>query len=413
MFLFMGKNQFGKRVLVLVFTLCAFYFSAAQRFVTVNGKDIVDPNGNKILLKGINLGNWLVPEGYFFKFGDVNSPDLIDRGFKEMIGEEETKKFWNQYLDTYITQEDIAYIKKSGFNHVRIPFHYKLFTSDDYLNGENKGFVYLDRLIEWCSKEGLWVLLDMHCAPGGQTGDNIDDSYGYPFLLESIWAQDLTVSIWRKIAERYKNNPTVLGYDLLNEPIAHYFSSNENLNKSLEPLYKRITKAVREVDAKHLIFYGGAQWNTNFGVFGEPFDMKAVYTFHKYWMPVNQGEIQAYLDFSTKYNVPLYLGESGENTDQWIKSFRELLEKHQVSWCFWPYKKMNSPKCMVSIKQPDDFHYLIEYLTSDRSRYSNIRSHRPDASKVKKAMSDYLLNLSLNQCIINTGYLEALIDKEK
>lgn len=379
-----------------------------QKFVSVKGKDIVSPDGQKLVLRGTNLGNWLVPEGYMFKFNDVNSPAAIDRVIKELVGPEEAKKFWDRFLDNYITEADIAYLKKTGCNHLRLPFHYKMFTAEDYLNGENKGFIYLDRVVGWCAKYNLWVLLDMHCAPGGQTGDNIDDSFGYPFLFESDSMQRLTVNIWRKIAARYKNNPTVLGYDLLNEPIAHYFGNKEQLNKGLEPLYKKITAAIREVDKNHLIFLGGAQWNTNFSVFGPPFDNKTVYTFHKYWMPVNEGEIKAYLDFRNTYNVPLYLGESGENTDDWVKAFCELLEKNEVSWCFWPYKKMKNTRGIMNFNEPEQYHLISSYAISDRGRYSNIRSHRPDVEKVKTGLDAFLENCLFKNCFPNEGYVKAL-----
>jgi endoglucanase len=398
----------GLRVILNGIFLISFLSVKGQNFVSVKGKDIIDPQGNKLILKGTNLGNWLVPEGYMFKFNDVNSPAAIDRVLNELIGPEETIKFWNRYLDTYITEEDIQYIKKTGANHVRLPFHYKMFTSENYLNGENKGFIYLDRVVNWCSKAGLWVQFDMHCAPGGQTGDNIDDSFGYPFLFESDSMQKLTVEIWRKIAAKYKDNATVLGYDLLNEPIAHYFSNKEELNKKLEPLYKQITTAIRESDKNHLIFLGGAQWNTNFSMFGVPFDSKLVYTFHKYWMPVTEGEIVAYLEFRKKYNVPLYLGESGENTDEWVNSFRELLEKHEISWCFWPYKKMKNTKGMMNFKEPELYPLIAAYATSDRSRYSNIRSHRPDISKVRIALNEFLENSQFKNCFPNEGYTKAL-----
>src|SRR5207249_8671092 len=166
-------------------------------------------------------------------------------------------------------------------------------------------------------ERGVYVILDMHAAPGGQTGDNIDDSFGYPFLFGRRESQELTVSLWRKLAARYRDQPAVIGYDLLNEPIAHYFDA-ASLNPKLEPLYRKIVSGIREVDRNHMIFLGGAQWDTNFKVFGAPFDRKLVYTFHKYWMTVNQGAIQEYLNFRDKYNVPVWMGESGENTDEWI-----------------------------------------------------------------------------------------------
>ena len=260
----------------------------------------------------------------------------------QLIGEDEARRFWKAYLDNYITRDDIRFIKQSGFNSVRVAFNYRLFVSaDDPQKLEGIGYELLDRVVGWCKQEGLYVILDMHGAPGGQTGDNIDDSWGYPFLFESNESQELTVRLWTKIAARFKNEPWVIGFDLLNEPIAHYFDA-DYFNPKLEPLYKKIVAGIRTVDPNHLIFLGGAQWNNNFKVFGPPFDSKLVYTFHKYWMEVNQQAIQEYLDFRDKYNVPLWMGESGENTDEWVAAYRSILERHGIGWCFWPYKKVDA-----------------------------------------------------------------------
>ena len=97
----------------------------------------------------------------------------------------------------------------------------------------------------------------MHDAPGGQTGDNIDDSYGYPWLFESEKSQQLFCDIWQKIAAYYKDEPTILAYDLLNEPIAPYFKNVEELNAKLEDIYKMATAAIRKVDKNHIIMLVG------------------------------------------------------------------------------------------------------------------------------------------------------------
>src|ERR1700761_1254043 len=176
------------------------------QFISVRGKEIVDANGKPFLMKGTNLGNWLVPEGYMFKFKSVNSPRLINEALTELLGPEDIKAFWKKYQDSYITAADIHFLKASGMNSIRIPFNYRLFTEETYCgqNNPNRGFELLDRVIGWCKKEGLYVILDMHCAPGGQTGDNIDDGYGYPFLFKSKAMQQQTIAIWRKIAAHNK-----------------------------------------------------------------------------------------------------------------------------------------------------------------------------------------------------------------
>lgn len=379
-----------------------------SRFVTTRGKVIASPDGKPLILKGINLGNWLLPEGYMFKFKTTNSPRLIQTALSELIGEDESRHFWKTYRDNYITQADIRFIKESGFNSVRVPFSYRLFVSDgEAPRLEGPGYELLDRVVEWCRRERLYVILDMHAAPGGQTGDNIDDSFGYPFLFESSESQELTVNLWRKIAARYRNEPAVIGYDLLNEPIAHYFDA-ASLNPKLEPLYCRIVSGIREVDRNHIIFLGGAQWDGNFKVFGPPFDRKLAYTFHKYWMTVNQDAIQEYLNFRDKYDVPIWMGESGENTDEWIDSFRKLLEAHDVGWCFWPYKKLEATSCPVSINPPEDWSAIVNFADGPRTTFEDVRKHRPPKAKVEKALSEYLERIKFANCRINQGYLKAL-----
>lgn len=395
--------------IILLLNLAPSTLSNGQsRFITTRGKDLVSADGKPLLLKGINLGNWLLPEGYMFKFKTANSPRLIQTVINELVGEDEGRRFWKAYRETYVTREDIRFIKQSGFNSVRVPFSYRLFVSEaEPQKLEGAGYELLDRVVDWCRKEGLFVILDMHAAPGGQTGDNIDDSWGYPFLFESAKSQDLTVNIWRKIAARYRDEPAVIGFDLLNEPIAHYFDT-ANLNPKLEPLYRKIVAGIREVNRNHLIFLGGAQWDNNFKVFGPPFDDKLVYTFHKYWMEVNQQAIQEYLDFRDKHSVPVWMGESGENTDDWIGSYRILLERNNIGWCFWPYKKLDATSCVASINTPVDWDAIVAFADGPRTTFEEVRKHRPSKEKVQKALSDYLERIRFANCRINRGYLKAL-----
>ena len=111
-----------------------------------------------------------------FGFGRTNSPRMIDDLLCEMVGPDEAAAFWKQFKDNYITEEDIAFIASTGANTVRLPFHYKLFTDEDYmgLSAGQDGFDRIDACVQWCRKYGLYLILDMHDAPGGQTGDNID-----------------------------------------------------------------------------------------------------------------------------------------------------------------------------------------------------------------------------------------------
>jgi len=376
----------------------------AKGFVRPQGKTLVDPDGKPLRLRGINLGNWLEAEGYMFLFEDgPQSPREIESFFNELVGPQEADAFWREYRQRYITEADIRFIQKAGLNSVRIPFHYKMF-----LDGAD-GFRLLDAAVEWCRNAGLWVILDMHCAPGGQTGTNIDDSWGYPWLFESDEAQELTCQVWKGIADYYSDEPTVIGYDLLNEPIAH-FPKLEKYNAKLEPLYKRIARTIREVDKNHTIFLEGAEWDTNFQVFGPPFDAKTVYEFHKYWAEPNQDSIREYLDFRDRYDVPVWLGESGENTDQWVEEFVGLLEKNNVGWCFWPYKKMEKTSCLVSIAQPQHWDEITAFgkQAGGTGAAEKRIAMRPSIEHSQEALHDLLKKIEFSACSINHGYLRAL-----
>jgi endoglucanase len=396
-------------LLMLIIASCQ---QAGKEYVYVDGKDIYSPDGERLHLTGVNLGNWLLPEGYMFKLRNCNSPRKIDQAIRELIGNSATTAFWDSYLENYVTEADIQWLSESGVNLIRLPFDYRLLCHDDFLGRDMQGYTYLDRAIEWCGNHHIYVLLDMHAAPGGQTGDNIDDSDGYPWLLVDEGMQQMTCDIWQDIAGRYANNTTVIGYNLLNEPIPQYFDA-DNLKPNLEPLYKRITKAIREVDDHHIIFLGGAVWETDFSVFSEPFDDQLAYTFHKYWMPPEQKEIQQYVDFREKYQVPILMGESGENEDEWVKDFRELLDQNEIHWTFWPYKKMDNTSGPMNFYKPAGYDNFVAYAESDRSSFGKIRTLKDSLDGIGPedmvaVLDQFVENSKFENCYPNKGYCTAL-----
>ncbi len=117
-------------VLAIVCALLTSSNLPAQQFFSVKGKNIIGPDGKSFYMKGTNLGNWLVPEGYMFGFKDVNSPRLINQTLCELIGPDEAAAFWKKFLDVYVTAEDIHYLKKIGMNSIRVPFNYRLFYNE-------------------------------------------------------------------------------------------------------------------------------------------------------------------------------------------------------------------------------------------------------------------------------------------
>jgi endoglucanase len=399
------KIMFKFRLLWLALVLLVWTSQGSAQFAHTEHKQIVDGAGKPLLVRATNLGNWMVSEGYMWLFeGGPQSASEIRGLVLELLGPEGSAAFWQKYRENYVTREDIALLHRAGFNAVRVPLHYGLFESDDA-----EGFKLLDKLIGWCRAENLYVMLDLHAAPGGQTGTNIDDSAGYPWLYQSPQEQEHLVVIWRRLAAHYRDEPVVLGYDLLNEPIPHY-PKLAPLNSALEPLYRKLSGEMRKVDGHHILFLGGAQWDSNFSVFGKPFDANLAYTFHKYWTAPDESVIRQYLDFRERYDVPIWMGESGENTDEWIGQFVKVLEKNKIGWAFWPYKKMGKPSAVVSIIAPAEWEKIVEFAKLPRGTgHAEERLKvRPEQETIVRAFDELLESVRVQKCRVNEGYLKAL-----
>jgi endoglucanase len=312
-----------------------------------------------------------------------------------LLGDEGSRTFWQEYRENYIAQEDIQAIAGYGFNSVRVPLHYGLFKES-----ESEGFALLDALVGWCKEYDMYVIFDMHCAPGGQTGANIDDSAGdTPELWSSQANKAETKRIWRSIALRYAREDHVAGYDLLNEPLPEKFSRYKT---GLEPLYREIISEIRAVDDKHIIFIEGANWATDFSMFPAPPGANIVYSFHKYWDQADTGSIEKYLTLSKSQNVPLWLGETGENSNQWYGSCVQLMEANGIGWCFWPWKKVGSANAPFMVVKPADFDAVIEYTKGGKA---------PGRREAEKAFTELLENIEFDKCVKNAGVIESLLKR--
>lgn len=380
-----------------------------QTFMRIEGHDLIAPDGSKFFIRGTNIGNWLNPEGYMFGFSKTNSPRFINEMLCQLVGEEAAADFWQDFKDNYITRADIDFIASTGANTIRLPFHYKLFTDEDYMglpSGHN-GYAHIDSVVTWCRDNGLYLILDMHDAPGGQTGDNIDDSYAFPWLMESPRAQKLFCDIWEQIAERYENEPVILGYELINEPIAHYFDA-ETLNAKLEPLHKRAVEAIRRHDNNHIILLGGPQWNSNFSNFTDwSYDDKIMYTCHRYGGEPTADAIHHFIAFRDSTGLPMYMGEIGHNTDEWQAAFCDVLEDNNIGYTFWPYKKLDS-SCMNGITRPADWDSIVAFAEAPRDSYNAIREARPDTALARKALREFVENSRFENCTPQKSYIKSI-----
>ncbi|MDZ7289740.1 MAG: cellulase family glycosylhydrolase [candidate division KSB1 bacterium] len=386
--------------IVIVFFISNQGFS---QFLHVAGKEIVDANGKPILLHGIGLGGWLVPEGYMLHIPGRGSPTSIRNLILDLLGATDTEIFYQIYRANYVNEKDVRKIAEWGFNSIRLPFHYEILSPKDqpgvFLE---EGFLILDSLITWSKRCGMYVILDMHCAPGGQNADNISDSDGEARLWTVPANQDRTVEIWKKIAERYANEPWVAGYDLLNEPVMPSGFSNLDLRN----LYRRIALAIREVDANHIIFVEGSVYATNFSDLAPPllYGTNVAYSFHKYWNETSQATIQDYLNLRQNWNVPLWMGESGENSNPWFYETIKLLEANNIGWCWWTHKKIQTITSPLSSPITPDYQRVLDYW--------NGTATKPAQTFARNALFGMAANLAIEKCELHPDVLHALLDPE-
>ena len=395
-----------------------FLFSEAlysQGYLKTSGKKIINGSGQEIILRGIGLGGWMLQEGYMLQTSSfANTQHDIRKKIEDLIGKENTDTFYNAWLANDMRRDDIDLAAGSGFNSIRIPMHYNLFTlpiEEEPVEGLNtwldKGFNIVDSLLSWCTANKIYLILDLHTAPGGQGRDAAISDYdnSKPSLWESDQNKSKTVALWKKLAERYHNEEWIGGYDLINETNWNFEGSNlngcdESNNAPLRSLLVDITNAIREADTNHIIFIEGNCWANNFNGLTPPWDNNMAYSFHKYWNENNQSSIQWILNIRDTYNVPVWLGESGENSNQWFTDAIKLLEQNKIGWSWWPWKKFNSLSGITSVSTTAGYKTLLNYWSNGGTK--------PSESYAKGALMEMTEKIKLENCSINKGVIDAM-----
>jgi endoglucanase len=321
-------------------------------WIHASGPSIVDATNRLVVLHGMNLGGWLVEEPWmepFLTTPTANAPSsdvpIVDHTTlwalaKQRFGTDGMIKLRDAFRDNWITETDFDRMRGDGVNCVRLPFLASLLDEPD-------GIQWLDRAINWAGARGIYVILDMHGAPGGQSGEAHTGQKGLDQFFKYAANIALAEADWREIALRYRDNPVVAGYDTMNEP-----SGTPN-SDTLYVVQDRLYRAIRSVDTKHIIFiedgYTGIQWM--------PFPIPAgwenvAYSTHYYDFNAKNSDDQrstfdAYLAGIVKErgrrNIPYYVGEfgfePGGNADT-LKYAIDQMNDKSFSWTMWTYKVM-------------------------------------------------------------------------
>jgi len=387
------------RLFILTCFIIGFNSLYAQGFLHTKGKVIVDGSDKEILLRGMGLGGWLVQEGYMFgTSGFANSPTEIRKKVEQLIGATATEQYYETYRKNFVQRGDIQQLAAWGFNSVRLPMHYNLMTPKGK-PGEfiETGFAIIDSLLQWCKESKIYLILDLHCAPGGQNSANISDyDPNYPSLWQSDTNKQSTIALWRRIAERYKNETWIGGYDLLNETVWDFGGNN----KPLRDLYIQITNTIRQVDTNHIIIIEGNNWANDFTTLSPAWDNNMVYSFHKYWNDNSSGSIQGYINLRNSTNCPLWCGESGENSNQWFADAIALLEANNIGWAWWTIKKLEGTSSLWSINKPKEYDVLLKYWSGQGSQ--------PTATYAVNALNIFSMKTTLAACKPNKDVIDAM-----
>lgn len=351
---------------VLLVTSCSQKYksmsSSNENFLKVSADQIVNQKGDTVYLRGFGLGGMLHMENFID--GYPANEEAMREGLRTVLGEKKYNLYFDEFLKSYFTEPDAEYIHSLGLNLVRIPINYHLF-EDDMNPGviKEESFCYLDSVIQRCARHQIYTIIDLHALPGSQNQHWHSDN---PTHVASFWIhrdfQDRALHLWEVIAKRYKDQPWVAGYDLINEPA-------EPTGEKLFPYYKRLHDAIRKIDPDHILFLEGDKYAVDFSKFNEIWD-NVVYTNHDYATPgfISGGDYPGYTrdkyydkdtlekdflkksEFMFSHHVPLWVGEFGpvytgdsskdEMRYQVLKDQLAYYNKYKVSWCIWLYKDM-------------------------------------------------------------------------
>lgn len=386
-----------------------------QGFLHRDGQKIVDGSRKNIILRGLGVGGWMVQEGYMLKTdGFAGTQFKIKSKIEELIGTEATNDFYKAYLKNGITKRDLDSLASWGFNSVRLPMHYNLYTlpiEKETVAGQNtwleEGFKMTDDLLKWCEANKMYLILDLHAAPGGQGMDaNISD---YDTSKPSLWESDANkkkmVALWVKLAERYKDNSWIGGYDIINEPNWNFSGTNKNgcdekLNAPLRALQLEITKAIRTVDKNHLVIIEGNCWGNNYSGMFPLWDENLALSFHKYWNYNDQASIQDIVNLRKEHNVPIWMGEGGENSNVWFTESISLLEKNNIGWAFWPMKKVENIAGVTSVTKNADYQKLLDYWKNGGTK--------PTPAFARKALMQLAENYKMDKVTVKPDVIDAM-----
>lgn len=383
------------------------------------GRCLYDPQGNRLRLRGINAGQILLQEGWMGPFaleplksedgsyvtdgdGNLQYPEFAEEDFRAGLKANpnlagyDLETLMQHYYSCFFTEEDFRIIKEElEFNTIRLPFYYLNILNEDLsLKDEDQAFAYLDWFIAQAARNELYVVLDLHGAPGSQNGY---EHSGASNRVANLWTSqenlNATLALWQFVSRHYTQTRPDLGawiatYDLLNEPTYEYGSRT---NAACWDFFDQLYDTIRANGDAHVLTMEGC-WD--FGALPDPADYQwenVQYEYHWYnwWHDMLPFELYcAYQDLTNlgrNYNVPVLIGEFNafEDREVWEKTLG-LFDRREYNWTIWNYKTTvtgwwtsswgvytcqlnltDTPKCNVSTCTYEEFLAACESVRTE------------------------------------------------
>ena len=389
-----------------------------DRFLHVEGTDILNQDGEKIYLRGTNAGGLFVQESWMVF---TSSPDLLNtyNVIETLYGEGTAFELLDVYENSFWKEEDFQNCKDLGFNALRLPISYMDVYETDFallyqqptaeqlrnlpLTVREKHLQKIDKFILDARKYGLYVILDLHGAFGSQNGnDHSIDSRQHDWLWNTDETgeeyRNLNVKLWKQLATRYKDFDNIAAYDLMNEPAGDNSNGTDNTTTTgkiqwdhFDTLYKEI----RAIDPRHIIIIESCWDASNLPNPSQYGWENIVYQYHHYeWSNQDDDEFQYNSHLakvrnlvSANYGVPIYMGEFrvfGSDDCSAFARVINLYNENNLHWTTWTYKvkgwsnwglycvpnwEDDQPKAAIirSVDNCDDFFVIREKWEAQRN----------------------------------------------
>ena len=398
----LGNRTFSSDKIVAIILAAAITFANGAVFAESSrprtnpmihrvGLTIVDGNGNPIKLRGVNLGGWLHWEGYIFGKGILTPESEILNGLEKLVGPEDTQRFESEVDSSFITEADLHKISQLGFNVIRLPIDKTVLEDESHpYVYKQSGWALIDRALAIAERYHLYVVLDLHSAPGGQSWVPTADPGS---RKELVWNSDesrkRTIALWQAIAMHYSNAQVVAGYDLLNEP-------GPPDGHALVEIYSQLIAAIRSVDPDHMIVLEGSRFASDFSMFSGPLCDNQVYSFHMYsWFGDNRAkQMEIYRATAARQQIPFWVGEFGENTYDMIRSTVAMFNRDSAvaGWAYWTWKRAPTrfPGLEI-INVPTEWQSVMNWIVHP------LFNRRPSRDETLRGMAEFLNAVSINE----------------